>query len=263
MGHGCDLHQQRNVPTNCTYITRSISGKSSYTSNIYKKLLYNFSINSSIINNPDESTLRINYNEPAFLQYMKIHNTGTPYINNKNWCVFERSTACGLYRIGDKQLAIYDENENKWENYIFKTVKQTGTLLEYLSNHYNKSLFPTKDDAIRILNETFNENELNIQVDNQIILSDYKISIYSLQGIIDSSSADMTDNNRRLEQLFTRFKYAMRDNFSIDFSTLMEKFPGIHYNIACRPLCKGSKTSDHEDVNSPRVVNIRNRFPHT
>ena len=245
MGHGCDLYQEKIIPANCKYVTRSICGKNANSDNIFKKLLYNFSENSSIINNPEQKTLESNYNDTDLLQYIRIHDAWTTYINSKNSSVFDLNFSCGLYRIGEKPLAIFDANEDEYNNYDFKTVEKTGTLLEFFSNHYNQSLFPTKDDAINILNKIFNKEELNIKVDEEII-----------DGII----IDEQINNRRLVAFFERFKNAMRDNFSIDFSTLMEKFPGVHYNINCRPLCKGVKTREYDEDKSPRVENIRNRY---
>jgi hypothetical protein len=106
LGHGCDLYQEKIVPANCKYITRSICGKSASADAKWWKLPYDFSINSSIINNPNERILKSNYDDESYnrQQHMKIHNTETNYINSVNECVMDISIPCGLYRIGENNL---------------------------------------------------------------------------------------------------------------------------------------------------------------
>jgi hypothetical protein len=70
-----------------------------------------------------------------------------------------------------------------------------------------------------------------------------------------------------INQHFKKFQTAMTDKFYVDFSTLMEKFPGVHYNIACRSLCKNNDTIDYDDdddidsLHRKRIEFIRNRYP--
>jgi len=232
LGHGCDLMQENIVPPNCTYITRSICGVSSGTDQKLMGLLRNFSINSSIINTPEQEILSKNHNDEETMQHMKIHSVGEKYINSKNWGVFEMQMPCGLYRIG-KNLVNFDDDGDLALN----GPQQIGTLLEYLSNHYEESLFPTKEDVKEVLNTIFNKEELDIIVDDK--------------------------TTKFLQRYFDIFKDAIKDKFSIDFSTLMEKFPGIHYNITCRPVCKGKYTEQDLDAESPRVELIRNRYPNS
>ena len=226
MGHNCELMQEKIVPSNCTYITKSVCGIDTTFDNESLRLLEDFSNNSPILIQADERVLRTNYNTGHY--NMRTHNTGERYQNDKNWAIYDAGIPCGLYRIGGKQIVNRDDGELEISRPEIK-----GTLLEYFSSHYDNSLFPTKEDVEFVLNEIFSEEEKS---KNVISLSDLYIN-----------------------KFFVKFQLAIKNKFSIDFSTLMEKFPGIHYNISCRSLCKGAQTSEDTEALSPRVQLIRQR----
>ena len=52
----------------------------------------------------------------------------------------------------------------------------------------------------------------------------------------------------------SKFESAIKNTYSIDFASLMKVFPGIYYNLECRPVCRGGLTNNNSEARDPRVA---------
>lgn len=231
-GHGCDLIDDiQDVPKNCAYVTKASCGVSSGLSDSMKKFIEDFSAGNDLLKNPYLiSNIKAEYNpkeeevkeDPQLATFADIHvhysEATDPnmrkFVNNKNWTVAFIGYTSGLYRIGTKNI-----NER---------VPKEGTLLEYYSNHYKNSLFPTEKDIRETLDILFTKEELSIDVSTK-------------------KYSELTSYN-------SKFESAIKNTYSIDFASLMKVFPGIYYNLECRPVCRGGLTNNNSEARDPRVA---------
>lgn len=152
------------------------------------------------------------------------HSHNSKFTNNKNWCFLNFTQPAGLRKLGHITPSIPELSEE---------LPQIYTMRSYFLMHFEGSLFPTCDQVNKMLNTHFSQYELNNH--------DYYFHVVTTE--LDPDLFDDDDNIHSFNYAI-RFRDMIKNNFSIDFATLIYNLKGIFINNACRPLCKGPHTSD-------------------
>jgi len=242
-GHGCDMIDDiKTVPVNCEYITKGICGIETSTGESWLKfydefgkgtneklknpLMYIKDIKSSY--NPTNTNKMMNMvfatqvvpNLPntTVLSDMHVHSLSAKDINMRQY-VNSKNTCFVTpgVKAGLYRLGTNLDNVTYDESLQFR---------DYILKHYEGSLYPTQEDIRTLLESVFTGGELDRT----------NLSTSEKSGLIDRSIL------------------AIKINFSIDMSTLMERFPGKLYNISCRPVCRGKLTKSNYLGTNPHVL---------
>ena len=230
-GHGCDLKGEvLTVPNGCEYYTTVACGIGA--GNFLKKIHIDFFNNIIDLRKPEQYT---EYDTPVYVTedqsisytseealYRRV--SGEDYVNNKNWTIIDMGHYGGLRKMGD----IISNNMFKLRNLFvelkslpFKSIERPITLEMYYLQHYTGSVFPTTYQVCKLLHENYREEELN----------NY---IYPLLNHKDN--------------FHEKFIELIKNNFSIDYDSIMDVFKGIHINLSCRPICRGPHHTEEEYI---------------
>lgn len=222
-GHGCDLRNEIGIiPPNVRYITATACGigksedipdtpgietdfkNNAMTLPITLKTLRKYSkFEADTMTLRNKKKVYVTRNE----EY-NIHTEGQQFVNNKNWCFRDVGVPSGLRKLGTIISLIEPLKTDGPQDY---------TVIEYFLKMYEGSLFPTYDQVKNILNSTYSAEELN-----NVNYADYD---FDFEGLKEG------------------FKNLIKDNFSIDFATLIDNLQGTFINIACRTIC-----GDNDDL---------------
>ena len=136
------------------------------------------------------------------------------------------SEFAGLRKMGDMIInnqkgKYFTLDQNGLKN--GKSKKQEYTLEIYYLQHFSGSIFPTTFQVCKLLHENFTENQLN----------NFEYPLYN-------------------ESFHHKFMNLIKDNFSIDISSIMKYLPGKFINSACRPICEEPNTHQSLILDQPR-----------
>ena len=240
-GHGCDLYEEVSVvPNRCKYYTSTSCGLASENN---PKITQDFFNNTLDLERPEkyfaaaseEESLDGSLEEYNDVKYRRIiglyeHNEGESYVNNKNSSFLSMGEFAGLRKMGDM---IINNKQNKSFNGFMqngKSKKQEYTLEIYYLQHFAGSIFPTTLQVCKLLHENFSENELN----------NFEYPLYN-------------------PKYHDKFINLIKNNFSIDFASIMEYLPGKFINSACRPICDGP-TNTREIIVLDQPINDESRL---
>jgi hypothetical protein len=226
LGHGCDLEDEElTVPTDCEYYTTVACGiKSAYNQKMFK----DFFNNTLDLTKPDiykyNSPEKSDSKYPMFMytgeQNLYKRKSGDEYVNSLAYPFVRIGFYAGLHKMGSiisDNMYINETSEDP--NFIglippkiakSKDIIRPYTLEFYYLQHFTGSIFPTTTQVCKLLHENFTENELN----------SFK---YPLFG-----------------QEHDKFMNLIKNNFIIDYASIMEFFKGRFINPNCRIICRGS-----------------------
>ena len=240
-GHGCDLDGEvLDVPENCEYHTFTACGKGS---DLNKTIYADFFNNTFNLFTPEKYDSISDFrpdeydNSVGFTGEQKMYkrNSGDSYVNNKNSTFLELGSYCGLRKMGDMIsdnmfISILPYPTFVHFEYPMCMDRQTRpyTLEFYYLHHFVGSLFPTTFQVCKLLHEHYSQQELSS-------------FIYALKG-----------------PQHEQFKALIRNNFSIDYASIMDVFKGKHINFACRPICRGPPPLTKDEI-VPRSYFVRLR----
>lgn len=226
-GHGCDLeYEELTVPPGCEYYTATACGKASKHN---KKLSEDFFINTIDLSNPekydfiDDAVADDSDELVLFTGEFSLYkrNSGDSYVNNKNSTILGMGCYGGLRKMGDIIINnLYIDSIIQFPTFVIlsspsaksKDIIRPYTLEFYYLHHFAGSIFPTTLQVCKLLHQNYTENELN----------SFKYTLYGSEHV--------------------KFLDLIKNNFSIDYASIMEVFKGRHINFACRPICRGPNT---------------------
>ena len=241
-GHGCDLeYEELFVPQDCEYYTMTACGMYGVFN---KKLNTHFFNNTIDLSNPEiydvtkNSQADDSYDLFQFTGKFSLYkrNSGESYVNNKNYSILNMGCYGGLRKMGDI-IIINPFTDNKMDipNFVIlsspsaksKDIIRPYTLEFYYLHHFAGSVFPTTLQVLKLLHQNYTEDELN----------SFKYSLYGPEH--------------------EKFTDLIKNNFSIDYASIMEVFKGRHINFACRPICRGPLLTEEEIIPKSDFVALR------
>ena len=236
-GHGCDLEDELLIlPENTNYITATACGLTTGSNGPTRDLGKDF-LNNTLIKpitnetlNKYEMVQRLIHDDVSINKEYIIHthSHNNKFTNNKNWCFLWFNKPAGLRKLGHITQSIPELREE---------LPQIYTMRSYFLMHFEGSLFPTCDQVNKMLNTYFTQPELN----------NYN---YYFNMFTSELDAEADDDNIHSLDYSSRFIDMIKNNFSIDFATLIYNLKGTFINNACRPICNGPDTKE-----DPRGLN--------
>ncbi len=157
------------------------------------------------------------------------HNEYNKFTNNKNWCFLNFTEPAGLRKLGHVAPSIPELRDE---------LPQIYTMRSYFLMHFEGSLFPTCDQVNKLLNINFYDSELN------------NYNYYFASNTNQETMMMNNDDDIHSYNYAFRFIDMIKNNFTMDFATLIYNLKGTFINNACRPIGKGPDTKD-----DPRGLN--------
>jgi hypothetical protein len=222
-GHGCDLNNEviKIDKPNCKYYTTTTCGSIHNNNRLLTKpffdntLNFDYGLDKYFYNHGDlslENQDDISVHGVFGLYEHKYQDT---YVNSRNQCFLSMGEYAGLRKMGDMKI-----NNQINKEFIppsdFKIKIQPYTLEMYYLQHFSGSIFPNTYQVCKLLHQNYTEDELNT----------------------------FTYSKMNLHNLHDKFMQLIKDNFSIDFASIMDYLPGNFINMTCRPICKGPATAE-------------------
>jgi len=257
-GHGCSQYNNYfDLPPNCVYATLALCGNSTIVTSFARERFYNFFYDkSSILQNPcnrenftklnSELTTHVSTGEASIEEtdsedytFFNIHYHGASghmgkFLNSEfarhlSWLYLQTNvetknpidayyfnfTPSGLYEMSSNTRQDLNTILQIQKNDNFNQIMLTQENIDYM---YKDSLLPKLSTVNNMISSHINENG----GENYILK--YK------------NAGDLTLDNPNSYILSITDFIALMER-PILLSTLFDKFPGVHYNIVCRPNC--------------------------